>query len=573
MLKLSDLYHERIDEIPVIVGVCQRLHLAELVHKHLGTHGLQDGLNNGQLCIGWLSYILSQGTHTKVGVEEWADHRCHGLGKLLQQPLRTGEFGDDRLGRLLHRLSQDWRWEALEAELWSATVIVHEISIEGIRLDSTTSYGHHQVCEDGMMQFGFSKDHRPDLPQLKLMAAAAEPSGHLIASDLYSGQRADDSLYTPLICRVRALLRRKGLLYTGDCKMSALETRSNLVQQGDFYLMPLALTGKQAETFNQWVTRAVEGKESATLLWEGKTLLGAGYEFERQQTFSQAASELCWGERVLLVRSLSWVKAQQTSLERQLDSAIRDLLALTPTPGRGKRQIRSLTALTQRIEEVLSHYGVSHLLDVTWEVYQTTHKHYQGRGRGSPSRPAITTVKTRYVITAVNRLFNAIADASYRLGWRVLLTNAPISKLSLPQAVCHYRGGWCLERDFHLLKDYPLGLSPLFVYKDDQIKGLTRLLTLALRLLTLIELQVRQAMKQDGTELAGLYEGQPQRMSKHPSSKRILKPFARAEITLTRVQIDQDSCWQVTPLPPLLQTLLRYLQLPDTLFTTLADNS
>ena len=118
-----------------------------------------------------------------------------------------------------------------------------------------------------------------------------------------------------------------------------------------------------------------------------------------------------------------------------------------------------------------------------------------------------------------------------------------------------------------------MGLSPLFVYKDDQIKGLTRLLTLALRLLTLIELQVRQAMKQDGTELAGLYEGQPQRMSKHPSSKRILKPFARAEITLTRVQIDQDSCWQVTPLPPLLQTLLRYLQLPDTLFTTLADNS
>jgi hypothetical protein len=98
ILKLSDLYHEQIDEIPVIVGVCQRLHLAELVHKYLGTHGLQDGLNNGQLCMGWLSCILSQGTYTKVGVEEWTDHRCHGLGKLLQQLLRTGEFGDDRLG-------------------------------------------------------------------------------------------------------------------------------------------------------------------------------------------------------------------------------------------------------------------------------------------------------------------------------------------------------------------------------------------------------------------------------------------------------------------------------------------
>jgi len=37
------------------------------------------------------------------------------------------------------------------------------------------------------MQHGHSKDHRPDLPELKLMAAAAEPTGQLIASDLAPG--------------------------------------------------------------------------------------------------------------------------------------------------------------------------------------------------------------------------------------------------------------------------------------------------------------------------------------------------------------------------------------------------
>ncbi len=254
MGEISNLEHERIDDIPMIVGICQQLQLAEVVHRHLGTHGLQSGLNNGQLCVGWLIYVLSQGSHTKVGVEEWSQCRCHSLGHLLHllhQSLRPGEFGDDRLGRLLHRLSQDKRWKDLEADLWSATVVVHEMVLEGIRLDGTTSYGHHQVREDGLMQFGMSKDHRPDLPQLKLMVAAAEPSGHLIASDLHSGQRADDPLYTPLIHRVRAMLGRKGLLYTGDCKMSALETRADLVRQGDFYLMPLALTGKQAEAFRQ----------------------------------------------------------------------------------------------------------------------------------------------------------------------------------------------------------------------------------------------------------------------------------------------------------------------------------
>ena len=573
MLEISPLYHERIDDIPALIGVCQRLRLPEVVNRHLGTHGLQDGFNNGQLCVGWLSYILSQGTHTKVGVEEWAQRRRHSLGQLLQHPLRPGEFGDDRLARLLHRLSQDHRWEPLEAELWSATLVVHEICLEGVRLDSTTSYGHHQIRETGIMQWGHSKDHRPDLPQLKLMAAAAEPSGHLIASDIYSGQRADDPLYTPLIRRVRAILGRKGLLYSGDCKMSALETRSELVQAGDFYLMPLALTGKQAETFEQWVTTVVTGEEPATLIWDDKVLLGAGYELERWQSFSQNQPELGWSERVLLVRSLSLAHSQQESLERRLDSAKTALLALTPAPGRGKRQIRTLSALNQHIEKILSRYGVANLLQITWQVHQTTHKRYQGRGRGSPSRPFTETVTLRYVITAVEWLPNAILEASYRLGWRVLLTNVPQQKLSLAQAVCHYRGGWCLERDFHLIKDLPLGLSPLFVYKDDQIKDLTRLLTLALRLMTLIEIQVRQGMKQDKVKLTGLYEGQPNRLSNSPSAKRILKAFSRAEITLTRVQIGKTVYWQVTPLSPLLQTLLRYLQLSDSLFNNLTDNS
>ncbi len=44
-----------------------------------------------------------------------------------------------------------------------------------------------------------------------------------------------------------------------------------------------------------------------------------------------------------------------------------------------------------------------------------------------------------------------------------------------------------MENTFHLLKDRPLGISPLYVRNDDQITGLTRLLTLALRILTLIQ--------------------------------------------------------------------------------------
>jgi len=106
----------------------------------------------------------------------------------------------------------------VEKALWQRTVTVYEIALSGVRLDSTTSYGYHQVQEDGVMQFGHSKDHRPDLPQLKLMAAAAEPAGHLLGCDVHAGQKADDPLYLPLIKRVRDLLGRTGCCIRGTAR-------------------------------------------------------------------------------------------------------------------------------------------------------------------------------------------------------------------------------------------------------------------------------------------------------------------------------------------------------------------
>ena len=131
---------------------------------------------------------------------------------------------------MLRRL-HDADWSALEADLWQATCEVYEISYQCVRLDSTTSFGYHTITPDGLMQRGHSKDHRPDLPQLKLMAAAAQPTSHLLACDIVPGQSADDPLYLPLIRRVREQLRQHGLLYTGDCKMSALATRAELAAE------------------------------------------------------------------------------------------------------------------------------------------------------------------------------------------------------------------------------------------------------------------------------------------------------------------------------------------------------
>src|SRR5206468_9436848 len=187
----------------------------------------------------------------------------------------------------LKRRSHEPAWHELEAALFRVQCEVYALPPpERVRLDATTTSGYHTIDEDGLMQLGHSKDHRPDLPQIKLMAAAAEPVGLFLAGDVHPGHAADDPLYLPLYRRVRTLLGQTGLLYAGDCKMAALETRAEIAQNGDFYLTRLPMTGEVAAQFAAWVEAAITGEKASQVveLRRDDELLGVGYEFERSQS-------------------------------------------------------------------------------------------------------------------------------------------------------------------------------------------------------------------------------------------------------------------------------------------------
>src|SRR5437762_8793150 len=130
------LQHERVDDIPLLLGLMQQLGLPEILERHLGSHHLHQGITNGGLACGWLAFILSEANHRKVSVQDWAQSHQHTLATLFGQPLRAVEFSDDRLSILLRRL-HDADWSALEANLWQATCEVYEVPITCVRLDST----------------------------------------------------------------------------------------------------------------------------------------------------------------------------------------------------------------------------------------------------------------------------------------------------------------------------------------------------------------------------------------------------------------------------------------------------
>jgi hypothetical protein len=111
------------------------------------------------------------------------------------------------------------------------------------------------------------------------------------------------------------------------------------------------------------------------------------------------------------------------------------------------------------------------------------------------------------------------------------------------------------------------------VHRDDQIRGLARLLTLALRVLTLFEVLVRRGQDQDSEALPGLYPGQASRTTDRPTAQRVLEAIARTGVTLTRVEGDDGGRWQLSPLPVLVTRVLGYLGLSEEVYTRLVINS
>jgi transposase len=570
------LTHERVDDVPLLLGFLMKLQFPEIIDRHLPPHPLHQGLSNGWLITVWSAYILSQADHRKSHVQEWVESLQHTIETLINQPIRPVEFNDDRLTLVLKRLSDLAVWQELEASLWRAQCEVYALPpVSRVRLDATTTYGYHTVEDDGVMQLGHSKDHRPDLPQIKLMAAAAEPSGLFLGADVHPGNAADDPLYLPLYRRVRELLGEVGLLYAGDCKMAALETRAEIAANGDFYLTRLPLTGEVQTQFVTWVETAVTGEQAGKLMdiWQDEERVGMGYEFERFQSAVVDATQHTWSERVQIIRSESAAESQTAALQRRLDKAEAALRGLTPPPGPGRTQFTTGWELEQAIAAILTEHDVKDLLQVNFERQETRRTKFVGRGRGGPNRPKKTEWNVRYQITTVRRNQAAIEQRVARLGWQVQATNAPAERLALGESLLAYRGGWCLERIFHVVKDEPLGIRPLYVKRDDQIEGMTHLLMLTLRALMLFEVLVRRGQEQSGQRLKGLYPGQPKRTTARPTAKRVLEAIARARITLTWLVESSGRRYHLSRLPELVKRVLRYLGLSERVYTRLVMNS
>jgi len=569
MAEMLTVINEAGDDIPLLLAQLERMGVRSLLDEHFRTHGNWQGLSVGWVTEVWLTHILSQADHRLSYVQGWVAKHQETLGGGTGQAVRGLDFSDERLGDVLRIFSDDAVWEGFEEAVNQRLLGVYELDPEQVRLDSTTASGYWKVTPEGLFQLGPSKDQRPDLPQIKVQLSTLDPLGMPVVRQILAGDRADDPLYIPAVLQVRKGVGRVGLLYVGDCKRGAVGTRAFIHQGGDFYLCPLGEVHVSREVLEGYLAPVWAKKRDLTPIYREKEdgekeLIAVGYEQEVVVTGEVDGKTIPWSERRLIVRSLKRAEAGEKALRERLAKAQKELARLNERR-RGKKRLTEEGALCQAAEAILQRYGVQGLLRVSYTevVWERSVRRYR-------ERPATGRVEREWKVSAVIDE-TAVEEQVRWLGWRVYTTNQSAEHLPLGQGVLAYRGEYLVERGFGRLKGHPLSLTAMYLQREDHVKGLLRLLSLGLRVLTLLECVVRQGLAEEEAQLAGLYAGNPKRATSRPTTEKLLE--ALEGITLTIWEEPERARRHLTPLSALQQRILALLGFSEQIYRRLCADS
>lgn len=550
---------ERVDDIPLIFQWLVRMRVAELIDQVWPSHGNWKGLSYGQLAVLFITYVVHSLNHRLSGMEDWLASHQHSLERLTGWRLDPKEATDDRLGILLSELGGDQEKLAnYQVEAGRYLIRAYELPTARARYDTTSVNVYHAPTgakEGGLLEFGWSKDRRPDLLQFKQGLGTLDPAGVPLMTETLPGNQADDGCYMPAWRRLAETVGHRDFFLIGDSKGAALETRGQLAQEEGYYLFPLPMTGKVPEQLAAWV-REPPSPSQVIYLGEGKERqrVGQGFEVEQQLTVELNGDQYEWQERWLVLKSDHHAERQQQRLFRKLEKAEKALDKLYPKATDGREEWQA------RVKEVLEKQGVSDFIQFRIEERVDYRKRYLKQGRPGPNS-AYEREEIRYYRCHHWRNEDAIKAATKLLGWRIYTTNITAEQLSLEQSVDYYRDEWTVERGFHRFKRGSLPVLPLFIRIPERIKGLLFLLFIALQVLTLMEFVVRRELSKEKGELQGLVPGNPKMKTARPTAERLLAQFKGLNLLIEQRESEIRG-FMVERLTPLQEKILKLLNLP-----------
>ena len=486
---------ERLDHLGIVAGIGREIGLIDYFND-LDTQD-HERVSLGQAVLAMILNGLGFSNRQLYLVPQFFATKP--VAHLLGAGIMADDLNDDRLGRTLDWLTAH-DLTALFAGLAHKARQAFAFPLETVHVDTTSfSVSGEYTTTDTLPEdsqliritYGYSRDHRQDLPQWMLALATAGGSDIPIGLHLLAGNASDKE---SLLQQTREVLHQLGNdtapIFVAD---SGLYSAANMRE----------LTEAQVP----WIARVPETSlaAKAAVRQEPEDLHGTA----QRQWWETSATREGQEERWIVARSQEGVTrcrktmARQAARERQASLAT---LINLPTYACEADAQEALTKVQQ---------SAPRWIDVQGHLTQQTHYATSGRpAKGATPVNSTWRIQGTCLVTAA-----AVEHEALRRAWFIVATN--VRDLPAEEILRRYREQSSVERGFAFLKDPLFLASSVFVKKPERVMAIGFIMVCCLLVYRLAEYRVREQLAQRDETVPN----QVHKPSKRPTMRWVFQCF------------------------------------------------
>ncbi len=470
--------------LPVVAAFAARLRIRDVIEELCPVDDRSE-LTHGQVIEALVANRLTS-PEPLVRVRDWA--AGHAVEEVFG--VRPEQLNDDRVGRALDAIAS--QLDSIVGSVGAAAIKAFGIDVSRIHWDMTSMsvYGEYEQVDDeyAAPKFGHSKDRRPDLKQVQAGLAVTGDGGVPVFHRAYDGGAGEVAQVIPMMKALQKIATTRRLLIVGDSKLVSYDNLTTMHGEQVTFVAPASKVYVGAEvlagldlgqaTRVDYVAARDQGKDPSTLgnwhVYEDTMVLTGPRKKDPVLTL-----------RRVFVHSSARAGAAATARAKKIDRATGDLDRLTR--GLGSRYYPDAAAVEARLAVIAKDRRVGAYLRTTTGTDTATGK------------PTLT-----WNFDQQARDAEAATD-----GWYALLTNLDPDQADAAQVLLHYKGQEAVERRYSTFKG-PLAVAAIYLKNNRRITAMITVICLALLIFSLIERQIRGALRAQGrTTVAGLYARRP----------------------------------------------------------------
>jgi Transposase DDE domain len=290
-----------------------------------------------------------------------------------------------------------------------------------VLFDVSSSY--YTRKKSSLRQFGYSRDHRRDRPQI-VYGLLCDPQGRPISVEVLPGNMADPSAFTSLVQRVRKRFGIERVIFVGDRGMITTKRIDEDLRGVDGL---------------DWIS-ALRSEGIRALVQAGKIDRSL---FDEKDLAEISAEELFPGERLVVCRNPILADERARKREELLRATEKDLDVIVRATQRAKNPLAGKEKIGLRVGRVIAQHKME--------------KHFE-----------LTITETSF--TYARREENIRAEAALD-GLYVVRASVSKETMTSEELVSTYKSLAQVERAFRSMKTIDLRVRPIYHFNDDRIRA------------------------------------------------------------------------------------------------------